>query len=155
MKKILLAMLPVIVFTACSNSLDSIAMKNLEKCINEIVIDASLENNTSVEFVNINKQNVVYSNDSICVIDCDVNIKEFGKDLETVNLEYIFYKDFYLSKNEGKDIYFEWANGESHKYDSYEEVLKEAERLGVKYHTFYSNVMESYWKKKFKIVNRQ
>lgn len=149
MKKILFLLAMVSVVSGCSPVIEKLAIERCREYIYEMVNSKAKKKGMRIEKLSVENINIVYSNDSVCVIECDASVKAFtDEDVSTAKFEYVIYKDFFQSEIEGKSIYYEFGNGEREIYDVYK-------RIEAEYGTnmsFYKYLMDSYKLEKFTIV---
>lgn len=149
MKKILFLLAMASVVSGCSPVIEKLANERCREYIYEMVNSKAKKKGMRIEKLSVENINIVYSNDSVCVIECDASVKAFtDEDVSTAKFEYVIYKDFFQSEIEGKSIYYEFGNGEREIYDVYK-------RIEAKYGTnmsFYKYLMDSYKLEKFTIV---
>ena len=149
MKKILFLLAMASVVSGCSPVIEKLAIERCSEYIHEMVNLKAKKNGMHIEKLSVENINIVYSNDSVCVIECDASVKAFtDEDVSTAKFEYVIYKDFFQSEIEGKSIYYEFGNGEREIYDIYKRIeAKHGNNM-----SFYKYLMDSYKLKKFTIV---
>lgn len=148
MRKVLLLLAFLPFLFACSStststptkSIEDVGKERAESVVREFIKSKSKKNNLTIEYLNIGECEVVYSNDSICVIDVEVSLKEYIIDEKKYSAEYIIYKDLFESKERGKDVFYEYYHTNSHIYDSF---LDLRERMSIKDSSvsFYNTLM--------------
>lgn len=96
MKKLFYFLLTIVLFTACtSNSIESDAKEQMKKTLAEFMKDPSS--------MSINNEEIVFSDDSICVIQANVSGKNGFGGVSNSRMEYIYRTE----KKEGKLKYYE------------------------------------------------
>lgn len=125
MKKILF-LLAMLLLCSCSKSLEDIAKDRAKILINQEYYNKTEEDREFIEKIDLVNPNIVYSTDTMCIINYTIIYKIYGKSEEYIKTQYIIYKDFLKSKSEGNDVFYELHTDEFDVIEKYRENQKAA-----------------------------
>ena len=125
MKKILF-LLAMLLLCSCSKSLEDIAKDRAKILINQEYYNKTEEDREFIEKFDLVNPNIVYSTDTMCIINYTIIYKIYGKSEEYIKTQYIIYKDFLKSKSEGNDVFYELHTDEFDVIEKYRENQKAA-----------------------------